>query len=93
MKLCLHCVFNSIFLGLSVGGVIGGFFYEQIGGVLTYKLFSGCSFFMGILHVLFIVFSKTNVNGKGTINWNDFCLSSSYLPNVIILQNKYNNVK
>ncbi|CAI6360268.1 unnamed protein product [Macrosiphum euphorbiae] len=55
-------------VGISLGGLIGGFFYEKIGGVSTFKLFSGGSFLMGILHVLFIVFSKTNVNGRSTIN-------------------------
>jgi len=59
---------NSICLGISLGGLIGGFFYEKIGGVSTFKLFSGGSFLMGILHVSFIVFSKTNVNGTSTIN-------------------------
>lgn len=67
--------FNSICLGISLGGLIGGFFYEKIGGVSTFKLFSGGSFFMGILHVLFIVLNKKIVNGTGTINWNDFCSS------------------
>lgn len=66
---------NFYCLGISLGGLIGGFFYEKFGGVSTFKLFSCGSLSMGILHVIFIVFSKTNVNGIGTINWNDFCLS------------------
>jgi len=80
---------NSICLGISLGGLIGGFFYEKIGGVLTFKLFSCSSFFMGILHVLYIVFSKTDVNGIATINWSDFCLTLSYLPNGMLLRNNY----
>lgn len=65
---------NYIYLGISLGGLIGGFFYEKFGGVSTFKLFSTGSLFMGILHVLFIAFSKKNVNGIDTINWNDFYL-------------------
>jgi len=59
---------NYIYLGISLGGLIGGFFYEKFGGVSTFKLFSTGSLFMGILHVLFIAFSKKNVNGIDTIN-------------------------
>jgi len=61
-----HCVFNAAykfyFSGVSLGGVIGGYFYEKFGGVSTFKIFSSGSLLMGILHVLFIVFSKKNIN-------------------------------
>jgi len=52
-----------LFLGVSLGGLIGGFFYEKLGGVSTFKIFSTGSLLMGILHILFIEFSRTNVNG------------------------------
>ncbi|XP_026804101.1 major facilitator superfamily domain-containing protein 6-like isoform X1 [Rhopalosiphum maidis] len=55
-------------VGISLGGLIGGFFYEKFGGVLTFKLFSCGSLLMGILHVLFIVFSKKNIKRIGVIN-------------------------
>ncbi|XP_015372489.1 PREDICTED: major facilitator superfamily domain-containing protein 6-like isoform X2 [Diuraphis noxia] len=34
-------------VGISLGGLIGGFFYGKFGGVSTFKLFSICSLFMG----------------------------------------------